>query len=101
MSHAELPAPLRGMVPPMATPLLDSDTLDVEGVGRLIEHILAGGVSGLFIMGTTGEGPSSYVKCLKYALSCMGIRGAAMAPPLQNLTEPQRQTIAENLKRIM
>ena len=58
MSDAELTSPLRGIIPPMATPLLDSDTLDVEGVGRLVEHILAGGVGGLFIMGTTGEGPS-------------------------------------------
>ena len=58
MSDAELPTPLRGIIPPMATPLLDSDTLDVEGAGRLIEHILTGGVGGLFIMGTTGEGPS-------------------------------------------
>jgi dihydrodipicolinate synthase/N-acetylneuraminate lyase len=58
LSGTELTLPLRGIIPPMATPLLDSDTLDVEGCGRLIEHILAGGVSGLFIMGTTGEGPS-------------------------------------------
>ncbi|MDP6636518.1 MAG: dihydrodipicolinate synthase family protein [Phycisphaerae bacterium] len=58
MTHAELTRPLRGIVPPMATPLLDSDTLDVDGTERLIEHILAGGASGLFIMGTTGEGPS-------------------------------------------
>ena len=58
MSDSELPIPLRGIVPPMATPLLDPDTLDVEGAERLIEHILAGGAGGLFIMGTTGEGPS-------------------------------------------
>jgi len=58
MSDTELTTPLRGIIPPMATPLLAPDTLDVEGVGRLIEHILTGGVGGLFIMGTTGEGPS-------------------------------------------
>lgn len=39
----------------MITPLLDIDKLDVAGTERLIEHILAGGVSGLFILGTTGE----------------------------------------------
>ena len=42
----------------MVTPLRDRDTLDVAGLERLIEHILAGGVNGLFILGTTGEGPS-------------------------------------------
>jgi len=42
----------------MVTPLLDRDTLDVTGLERLVEHLLAGGVAGLFILGTTGEAPS-------------------------------------------
>lgn len=50
-----LAKPLRGIIPPMITPLVDRDTLDVAGLERLIEHILAGGVHGLFILGTTGE----------------------------------------------
>lgn len=50
--------PLTGIIPPMVTPLRDRDSLDVGGLGRLVEHILAGGVHGLFILGTTGEGPS-------------------------------------------
>jgi dihydrodipicolinate synthase/N-acetylneuraminate lyase len=53
-----LARPLRGIIPPMVTPLLDRDTLDVAGLERLIEHILAGGVHGLFILGTTGEAAS-------------------------------------------
>jgi 4-hydroxy-tetrahydrodipicolinate synthase len=51
-------APLTGIIPPMVTPLRDRDQLDVAGLERLVEHILAGGVNGLFILGTTGEGPS-------------------------------------------
>lgn len=53
-----LAKPLRGIIPPMITPLVDRDTLDVAGLERLIEHILAGGVHGLFILGTTGEAAS-------------------------------------------
>ena len=52
-----LPKPLRGVVPPMVTPLLDNETLDLEGLERLVEHILAGHVHGLFLLGTTGEAP--------------------------------------------
>jgi dihydrodipicolinate synthase/N-acetylneuraminate lyase len=50
--------PLTGIIPPMVTPLRDRDELDVAGLEKLVEHILSGGVSGLFILGTTGEGPS-------------------------------------------
>ena len=42
----------------MVTPLSDRDTLDTAGAERLVEHLLAGGVHGIFILGTTGEGPS-------------------------------------------
>src|SRR5262245_26840129 len=60
-----LPKPLSGIIPPLATPLRDVDQLDHAGLERLIEYVLAGGVHGLFILGTTGEGPS-----LSYRLRC-------------------------------
>lgn len=47
--------PLRGIISPLVTPLLDNDTLDFEGLERLIEHTIRGGVHGIFILGTTGE----------------------------------------------
>ena len=46
-----------GIIPPMVTPLRARDELDCAGLERLIEHLVGGGVSGLFILGTTGEGP--------------------------------------------
>ncbi len=51
-------SPITGIVPPLVTPLKDRDTLDVAGLEKLIEHLITGGVHGLFIIGTTGEGPS-------------------------------------------
>lgn len=48
---------ISGIVPPMITPLCARDRLDEPGLEHLIERLLAGGVSGLFILGTTGEGP--------------------------------------------
>jgi 4-hydroxy-tetrahydrodipicolinate synthase len=41
----------------MVTPLSARDTLDEPSLNRLIEHILSGGVHGLFVLGTTGEAP--------------------------------------------
>ena len=52
------PFSLRGIVPPLVTPLLARDELDREGLARLLDHVIAGGVAGIFILGTTGEAPS-------------------------------------------
>ncbi|MDD3945700.1 MAG: dihydrodipicolinate synthase family protein [Bacteroidales bacterium] len=49
---------LNGIIPPLVTPLLDNDTLDVESLERLIEHVINGGVHGIFILGTSGESQS-------------------------------------------
>ena len=48
-------SPLSGIIPPLVTPLLGNDILDVVSLENLIEHLIAGGVHGLFILGTTGE----------------------------------------------
>ncbi len=47
---------LSGVVPPMISPLAESLTLDAEALSRLVEHILEGGCSGIFVLGGCGEG---------------------------------------------
>lgn len=49
---------IEGIIPPLITPLIDDDTLDIEGLNRLIDHVIKGGVHGVFILGTTGEAQS-------------------------------------------
>lgn len=53
----------KGIIPPLVTPLKDTDTLDVAGLERLIEHVLTADVSGLFVLGTTGEFCNVSIKC--------------------------------------
>lgn len=47
--------PLRGIIPPVITPMIDNDTLDVIGLENLLNRMIKGGVSGVFILGTSGE----------------------------------------------
>ena len=49
-------AALRGIVPPMISPLNQTGELDGDALKLLVEHILSGGGSGLFILGGCGEG---------------------------------------------
>jgi len=78
---------LRGIIPPMITPLKGNDELDRPGVERLIEHIIGGGVHGLFLLGTNGEGPSLSYRLKKefLKLSCEIIKGRV--PVLVGITD--------------
>ncbi|MFN0125162.1 MAG: dihydrodipicolinate synthase family protein [Verrucomicrobiales bacterium] len=50
--------PLRGVIPPLVSPLAAADALDEEALERLIGHVWGGGVPAIFLLGSTGEGPS-------------------------------------------
>ncbi len=80
-------ATYHGIIPPMVTPLSGRDTLDEAGLERLIEHILAGGVHGLFILGTTGEGPSLSYRLRREVIerTCRQVNGRV--PVLVGITD--------------
>ena len=79
--------PLTGIVPPMITPLRDRDALDIPGLERLVEYLLAGGVNGVFVLGTTGEGPSLSYRLRRelIAIVCREVRGRV--PVLVGITD--------------
>lgn len=52
-----VPRPLRGVVPPLVTPLQDRDTLDVPALEQLLTSLIDGGIHGVFALGTSGEAP--------------------------------------------
>lgn len=66
-----------GVIVPLVTPLTDGDTLDEAGLARLIEHVIAGGVHGIFVLGTTGEGPGLSYRLRRelVALACEMVEG--------------------------
>ncbi|WP_029137748.1 dihydrodipicolinate synthase family protein [Nakamurella lactea] len=42
-------------MPPVCTPFNEDLTVDVESLRRLVDHLIAGGVSGLFALGSSSE----------------------------------------------
>lgn len=46
---------LFGSVPALATPVDARGRVDTGGLGRLIEHVIAGGIGGFNVLGTSGE----------------------------------------------
>ena len=78
---------LAGIIPPLVTPLCDRDTLDVPGLERLVEHVLAGGVHGLFLLGTTGEGPSLSYRLRRELIDRVCRQVALRVPVLAAITD--------------
>lgn len=78
---------LHGIIPPLVTPLRGRDELDIAGLERLIEHVLAGGVHGLFILGTTGEGPSLGYRLRRELIDRVCKQVAGRVPVLVGITD--------------
>jgi 4-hydroxy-tetrahydrodipicolinate synthase len=49
------PAHVTGVVPPVVTPLRSDRSLDRDALGRQLERLVAAGVDGIFVLGSTGE----------------------------------------------
>ncbi|WP_217166088.1 dihydrodipicolinate synthase family protein [Streptomyces sp. AC512_CC834] len=47
--------PLRGVVPPVCTPLDAEGEVDTASLARLVDHLVGGGVHGLFALGSSSE----------------------------------------------
>lgn len=83
---------LHGIIVPLVTPLAGegspgNNALDAAGLERLIDHTISGGVHGLFVLGTTGEG-ASFTRELRLEVirrSCEWARGRV--PVLVGITE--------------
>lgn len=50
-----IPTPLTGVVPPVCTPLTPDRDVDVPSLIRLVDHLVEGGVDGLFVLGSSSE----------------------------------------------
>lgn len=59
LPSAAMSWPLKGIIPPLVTPMMlgsnEEIMIDQEATERVIHHVVDGGVSGIFILGTTGE----------------------------------------------
>jgi 4-hydroxy-tetrahydrodipicolinate synthase len=46
---------IRGVIPPIVTPVDDNELVNETALKRVIDHVLAGGVHGILALGSTGE----------------------------------------------
>jgi len=92
---------LQGIIVPLITPLTDDGEPDEPALARLIEHAIAGGVSGLFLFGSSGEGPlltdATKERLTAAAVDCVGGR----VPVLVTASAPGTRPSLELARRLL
>src|SRR5207245_3412627 len=79
---------LTGVLPALATPLHRDGSADENGIRRLVEHTIAGGVHGLLPLGSTGEGASLGEKTRWQVLRCVVEAAAGSVPVICGGAQP-------------
>lgn len=49
---------IQGIIVPLITPLATPERIDRAGTARMVRRVIDGGVDGVFLLGSTGEGPA-------------------------------------------
>ena len=80
-----------GIITPMVTPMTTYHSIDKDGLKRLVDHLVAGGVHGIFVLGTTGEATSlsAGLKRELISLTCDFVN--KRVPVLTGITDPSPQ----------
>lgn len=96
--RAPFPAPLRGVVPPLITPLTPEGEVDVASVRRLAEHLIGAGVHGLFLLGSSGEAAFLTDARRRTALEAAVEAAAGRVPVLAGVVETTTPRVLERAK---
>ncbi len=90
---------LRGIVPPLLTPLHPDGTLDLDSLDRLVDHLLNGGADGVFVMGSSGQ--VAYLTDAERDLVTRRVvsRVAGRVPVLAGTPELSARRVVESARR--
>ena len=80
---------LAGVLVALASPLHRDGTVDEDGVGRLIEHVVAGRVNGVLALGSTGETASLDEPARRALLGAVVRATASRVAVLCGVAQPQ------------
>jgi 4-hydroxy-tetrahydrodipicolinate synthase len=88
----------KGVWPIMPTPLTDDEEVDEEGLRRVINYVIEGGVHGLWMLGSRGEGPnlSPRIHCRVLEVTKDEVRGRV--PIITGCAAPGTRQTIENIR---
>lgn len=89
---------LTGVIPPVVTPLTDDGDVDVASLERLVHHLLDGGVSGLFALGSSGETVFLTDPQRDRALEVIARTAAGAVPVIAGCIEPTTPRVIQRVR---
>lgn len=90
---------IRGVVPPVVTPLRENHSFDRQSYEKLIEHLINGGVNGLFILGSSSEVVFSTDGRREEILEAAVEFNHGRVPVLAGVIDTETSRVIEHIKR--
>jgi 4-hydroxy-tetrahydrodipicolinate synthase len=91
---------LTGIIPPVLSPLTPEEEVDQPAVKRFVDFLIAGGVHGLFILGSMGEGPYLRAAVRRELAEVTVAAAAGRLPILAGVLESSTARVVEELRRL-
>lgn len=87
-----------GIIPPLITPLTPQRELDREGLAKLIEYNIEGGVHGIFAMGSSGEAMMTSRETWLQTLETTVAQAKGRVPVFCGVIDSSTVRVIENIK---
>ncbi|MDN6331437.1 MAG: dihydrodipicolinate synthase family protein [Arthrobacter sp.] len=90
-----------GVIPPVVTPRTQDGAIDTASLERVVDHLIDGGVSGLFVLGSSGEVPYLTNDERELVMTTISARNNGRVPLLAGASEQTtNRVINEGLRMI-
>jgi 4-hydroxy-tetrahydrodipicolinate synthase len=99
----ELPVPtqFQGVIPPVVTPRHADGGIDTDSLQNLTRHLLDGGVSGLFVLGSSGEVPYLTNAERELVVSTIAAENAGRVPLIVGANEQTTNRVIEEARKVI
>ena len=94
-----MPTRFSGTIPPVIAPLTPDRQVDVVAVAALTEYLVAAGVDGLFVLGSSGEGPTLTPSVATELVAAFVDSAAGRVPVLAGVGETSTERALEAAAR--
>nr|WP_217509462.1 dihydrodipicolinate synthase family protein [Pseudarthrobacter sp. C4D7] len=96
-----VPSQFSGVIPPVLTPRHADGSIDTASLQNLTRHLLDGGVSGLFVLGSSGEVPYLTDAERSLVVSTIADTNAGAVPLIVGANEQTTNRVIDEAKKVI